>query len=105
MTTNQDQPQEIAARLSNIDEQLEQIADDLDLIRTIQNANRREIRALSQTTARLERTVTQLASIARDHQMALRIIERDREVFQAEIRRIWEYLLRQGGNGNAPPNS
>ncbi len=23
----------------------------------------------------------------------------DREAFQAEIRRIWEYLLQQGGNG------
>ena len=44
-----------------------------------------------QTTARLERTVTQLANIARDHQVALRVVER-REVFQAEIRRIWEYL-------------
>ncbi len=26
----------------------------------------------------------------------------DREVFQAEIRRIWEYLLLQGVNGNSP---
>lgn len=103
--TNADQPQDIAARLSNIDEQLEQIADELDLIRTIQNANRREVRANSQSAARLERTVTQLASIARDHQAALRILEPDREVFQAEIRRIWEYLLTQSGNGNAPPNS
>ena len=45
--TNADQPQDIAARLSSIDEQLEQIADSLDLIRTIQHANRREVRALS----------------------------------------------------------
>lgn len=106
---------DIDARFSSIDEQLEQIADELDLIRTIQNANRREIRANSQTSARLERAVNQLASVARDHQEALRIMERDhqealrimerdREVFQAEIRRIWEYLLRQSGNGNAPPS-
>ncbi|MGL5065943.1 MAG: hypothetical protein ACRC62_38735 [Microcoleus sp.] len=104
--TNADQPPEdIAARLSNIDEQLEQIGDELDLIRTIQNANRREVRANSQTAARLERTVTHLANIARDHQAALRSLERDREVFQAEIQRIWEYLLSQRSNGNAPPSS
>jgi chromosome segregation ATPase len=96
---------DIDARLSSIDEQLEQLADEFDLIRTIQNANRREIRANSQTAARLERAVNQLASVARDHQEALRIMERDREVFQTEIRRIWEYLLRQSGNGNAPPSS
>jgi predicted metalloenzyme YecM len=96
--TNADQPQDITARLSSIDEQLEEIADELDLIRTIQNANRREVRANSQTTARLERTVTQLASIARDHQAALRILEQ-------ENRRVWEYLLSQSGNGNAPPSS
>lgn len=103
--TNADQPQDIAARLSNIDEQLELIGDELDLIRTIQNANRREVRANSQTAARLERAVNQLASVARDHQTALRILERDREVFQTEIRRIWEYLLTQSGNGNTPPSS
>lgn len=96
--TNADQPQDIAARLSNIDEQLELIGDELDLIRTIQNANRREVRANSQTAARLERSVNQLASVARDHQAALR-------VFQTEIQRIWEYLLSQSGNGNAPPSN
>jgi chromosome segregation ATPase len=103
--SNSDQDQDIPTRLSNIDEQLEQLADELDLIRTVQNANRREVRANSQTAARLERAVNQLASVARDHQEALRVMERDREVFQAEIRRIWEYLLRQSGNGNAPPSN
>lgn len=106
--TNADQPQDITARLSSIDEQLEQIADELDLVRTIQNANRREVRANSQTAARLERAVNQLASVARSHQESLRVIERnlqtierDREVFQTEIRRIWEYLLTQSGNGSS----
>jgi prefoldin subunit 5 len=97
--TNADQtPQDTAARLSNIDEQLELLGDELDLIRTIQDANRREVRSNSQSTARLERTVTQLANISRDHQVALR-------VFQTEIQRIWEYLLSQRSNGNAPPSS
>jgi archaellum component FlaC len=27
----------------------------------------------------------------------------DRQEFRSEIRRIWEYLLQQGGNGNTPP--
>jgi chromosome segregation ATPase len=101
--TNAEQPEDISARLNDIDERLEQLGDELDLIRTIQNGMRREVRATSQTSARLERTVNRLADIARDHQLALRIVERnaerDRSVFQAEIRRIWEYLLGQSGNG------
>jgi hypothetical protein len=94
--TNAGQPEDIAVRLSNIDEQLEQLGDEIDLIRTIQNANRRETRVNSQTTARLERTVTQLADIARNHQQALRIS-------QENIDRIWQYLesqIRNNGNGN-----
>ncbi|MBF2007375.1 MAG: hypothetical protein IGS49_18410 [Chlorogloeopsis fritschii C42_A2020_084] len=27
--------------------------------------------------------------------------ERDRQIFQVEIRRIWEYLLQQFGNGRS----
>jgi predicted metalloenzyme YecM len=96
--TNTEQPQDITQRLASIDEQLEQLGDEIDLIRTIQNANRRETRANSQTAARLERTVAQLADIARDHQQALRIS-------QQNFDRIWEYLLRQSGNGNSPPPS
>lgn len=96
--TNADQPQDITSRLDDIDERLEQLGDELDLIRTIQNANRRETRVNSQTAARLERTVNQLADIAREHQQALRIS-------QQNFDRIWEYLLRQGGNGNASPRN
>ncbi|MGI2908349.1 hypothetical protein [Tolypothrix sp. VBCCA 56010] len=29
----------------------------------------------------------------------------DRQEFRSEIRRIWEYLLQQGGNGNTPPSN
>ncbi|KYC40003.1 hypothetical protein WA1_29025 [Scytonema hofmannii PCC 7110] len=100
------QPEDITARLDNIDEQLEQLGDEIDLIRTIQNGNRRETRANSQTAARLERTVNRLADIARDHQVALRIAsqeaERDRQEFRSEIRRIWEYLRDRNG-GSSPP--
>ncbi|MEH2414221.1 hypothetical protein [Nostoc sp.] len=56
--TNGEQPN-VNARLDDIDAQLEQVGDEIDLIRTIQTANRRETRANSQTAARLERTVAQ----------------------------------------------
>ncbi|MBF2064495.1 MAG: hypothetical protein IGS39_08745 [Calothrix sp. C42_A2020_038] len=111
--TDAEQPQSIMERLDNLDARLEAIGDELDLVRTVQDGMRREVRYTSQSMTRLERTVANLANIARDHQQALRLlsqnaerdretINNDREVFQAEIRRIWEYLLRQGGNGNSP---
>ncbi len=102
------QPEDITARLDSIEEQLEQLGDEIDLIRTIQNGNRRETRANSQTTARLERTVTQLADtvriaslraerdrqeVAQDRQLAAI----DRQTFQTEIQRIWEFLRDRGG--------
>jgi septal ring factor EnvC (AmiA/AmiB activator) len=77
--TNAEQPQDITQRLANIDEQLEQIGDELDLIRTIQNGVRRETRINSQTAGRLERTVAQLGNIARDHQLALRLTSENAE--------------------------
>lgn len=91
--TNADKPQDITPRLNDIDDCLEQLGDELDLLRTIQNANRREIRANSQTSARLERTVTQLADIAREHQQALRIS-------QQNFDRPWEYLFQGSSNKN-----
>ncbi|MBW4614577.1 MAG: hypothetical protein KME21_15135 [Desmonostoc vinosum HA7617-LM4] len=98
--TNADQP--IEERLINIETQLEDLGDELDLLRTIQNANRRELRTVSQTSARLERAINQLADLSRLQALEA---QRDRTVFQAEIRRIWEYLLQQGGNGNTPPSN
>jgi hypothetical protein len=111
--SNADQPQNITARFDDIDARLEQLGDEIDLIRTIQGCVRREVRGNNQTIARSEQTVAQLADVARAHQQALQlssqnaerdreIANNDREVFQAEIRCIWEYLLRQGGNGSAP---
>jgi len=96
------QPEDISVRLNNIDEQLEQVLDELDLIRTIQTGVRRETRVNSQTTARLERTVTRLAQITALHQQAFRIIDQDREELrqhredirqnQENINRILAYL-------------
>lgn len=56
--------------------------------------------------ARLERTVRELSEIARLHQEGLRVAqrdaERDRQVFQEEIRRIWEYLRDRNGGSSTP---
>ncbi|BAZ12298.1 hypothetical protein NIES4071_41280 [Calothrix sp. NIES-4071] len=103
--TNADQPQDITGRLEDIDRRLEALGDEIDLARTIESGIRVEVRTTSQRTASLEQTVAQLRDIARDHQLALRLItqnaERDRQVFQSEIRRVWEYLLGQSSNGNS----
>ncbi|OKH43831.1 hypothetical protein NIES2101_29630 [Calothrix sp. HK-06] len=91
------QPENINVRLEQMDERLEQLGDEIDLIRTIQNANRRETRANSQTIARVERSVAELLDIARLHQQALK-------ANQQNIDRIWLYLesqIRTNGNGNA----
>lgn len=95
------------ARLEQIDIRLEELGDEFDLLRTVQNANRRETRGNSQTIARLERAIRELGDIARLHQRALQIAQQNAEVAQrnaeidrAEIRRIWEYLIGQQRNGN-----
>jgi methyl-accepting chemotaxis protein len=127
--SSSEQPQDISAHLNRLDTRLDELREEVDLVRTMQNGIRREVRSNSQalsSVASLERTVSQLADIAHDHQEALRLTsrqfenmarqielaaertervaeraERDRQIFQAEIRRIWEYLLNQSGNGNA----
>jgi hypothetical protein len=62
---------------------------------------------LAQNTAvitGLQRATSELLAIAQLHQQALRVAqqdaERDRLEFREEIRRIWEYLLRQQPNGH-----
>ncbi len=48
----------------------------------------------------------ELSEIARLHQEGLRVAqreaERDRQVFQEEIRRIWEYLRDRNGGSSTP---
>ncbi len=104
--TSSSQPENISSRLDDIDTRLEELGDELDLIRTIQDGSRRETRSNSQTVARLERTVRELSDIARLHQEGLRIAqreaERDRLEFREEIRRIWEYLRDRNGGSSTP---
>ncbi len=65
---------------------------------------RSENRSLSENLSQLNQFANELLDIATTHQQALRIIQsenqRDREQFQAEILRIWQYLLNQTGNGS-----
>jgi Skp family chaperone for outer membrane proteins len=108
----------VYARLDDIDSRLDQLGDEIDLVRTIQEGVRRETRSNSQALARLERTVTNLADIARLHQQALRQSERQFQEFQRNnqefqrnnqefqrttnaalerIDRILDYLIKQSG--------
>ncbi|GAB1540957.1 hypothetical protein NUACC21_36260 [Scytonema sp. NUACC21] len=92
--TNAQPPEDVSTRLKDIDDRLEVLEDEFDLLRTVQNANRRELRGNSQSIARLERTVLELGNIARLHQQALR-------QSQQNIDRIWRYLESQiSSNGN-----
>ena len=100
---NDSQPEDISTRFNNIDEQLEQILDEIDLIRTIQNGVRRETRTNSQATARLERTVNRLAEVATLHQQALRAAEPQIRQNQENIQRILQYL-ENPNRGESPPN-
>jgi len=125
--TNSQPIDEINVKLNDFGTQLEQLGDDIDLLRTIQDANRRELRFTSQSLARLERIVTQIADTVRlqgsaaeaDREQAAADRQQaaiDRQTFQnniteinqrsesdrAEIRRIWEYLSSQNRNGGAP---
>ncbi len=86
--TNAGQPEDVGIRFDNIDTRLEEIGDELDLLRTVQTANRRETRGNSQTIARLERTIRELADIARLHQEGLRVTQIESERDRAHIREV-----------------
>jgi hypothetical protein len=100
-----------AEQPNNIDSRLETLGDDLDLIRTQMRQVREETRFNSQTVSQLQSTVAELAEIARLHQQALRITERNAELdrtfirelqtevrgIQTENQRILEYLFGQQG--------
>jgi len=112
--SNSQPSEDISARMDDIDSRLDQLGDEIDLVRTIQDGVRRETRSNSQALARLERTVTNLADIARLHQQALRQSERQFQEFQGNnkefqrttnaalerIDRILDYLIKQSdGHG------
>jgi len=125
--TNNQPLDDINTRLDDLDIRLADLGDELDLISTIQQGVRRETRFNSQSLARLERTVRELGSIAQLQQVAIRQLsldaERDRQfitqlsqeaaadrqqaaidrqAWQAETRRIWEYLRDRNGGSSTP---
>jgi hypothetical protein len=55
--------------------------------------------ALAQLTAKVDGLTEEVDSLRDIVMHSIENAERDREVFQAEIRRIWEYLLGRSGNG------
>jgi predicted transcriptional regulator len=97
------QPEDLTTRVATIEEQLEQVLESLDLIGTIQNGVRVEVRTTSQSTARLERTVRQLAEISARTQS---VVVRQQETInqqQENIERILTYL-ENPNRGDTMPN-
>ena len=104
------QPENLETRVTTIEQQLEQVLESLDLIGTIQRGIRAEVRDTSQSTARLERTVRQLAEIsARTQAVVVRqqdTIEEHQTKFnqqQENIERILTYL-ENPNRGDTMPN-
>lgn len=90
--TNSQPPEDLQTRVATVEEQLDQVLESLDLIGTIQRGIRAEVRDTSQSTARLERTVRQLAEIsARTQAVVLRQQDTINQQ-QENIERILTYL-------------
>ncbi|MBF2017955.1 MAG: hypothetical protein IGS23_22730 [Rivularia sp. T60_A2020_040] len=88
------QPEDLTTRVATIEEQLNHIIDELDLIRTIQNGVRVEVRATSQSTARLERTVRQLAEISARTQAVVVRQQDELQQYRTDIRQNQENINR-----------
>lgn len=76
----------------------------LDAMGSTMTELREQLEANTSAITALQRATSELLAIAQLHQQALRVAqqdaERDRLEFREEIRRIWEYLLRQQPNGH-----
>lgn len=77
-------------RLDRIERILEATAIRLDQVAHQQAANTEAIAQLS----------VEIRAFVSTQEAIIENAETDREAFQAEIRRIWEYLLGQSGNGH-----
>ena len=104
------QPEDLTTRVETIEEQLEQVLESLDLIATIQNGIRVEVRTTSQSTARLERTVRQLAEISARTQAVVVRQQDELEQYRADIRQNQENIeriltyLENPNRGDTMPN-
>lgn len=104
------QPENIETRLTTVEEQLDQVLESLDLIGTIQNGIRVEVRANSQTSARLERTVRQLAEISARTQAVVVLQQEELQQYRTDIQQNQENInriltyLENPNRGQTPPN-
>lgn len=92
----------IAAMSANINGQSNTIdvlvANIQQLTENVAAVNQR-VDALTTSVTEVTTRVDSLAAEAAQDRQQTAI---DRQEFRTEIQRIWEYLLRQGGNGNTP---
>lgn len=103
MTNSQPPPEDLETRVATVEEQLNQVLESLDLIATIQRGIRVEVQDTSQTSARLERTVRQLAEISARTQA---VVVRQQDTInqqQENIERILTYL-ENPNRGDTMPN-
>lgn len=94
----------MSERLDRIEAQLEALADNQISLQASQESLHREVEAMTQTVTQNSITCAQLtqemtASVA-DLVSLIGYVAETGEENRKEIRRIWEYLLKQSGNGN-----
>ena len=98
MTTNQ--PPTVEERLSRLETLFSNVGETVLAQSEAIASNKQSIDAL---TANINRLAEQSYTFAEQTNQNINLLaqqaERDRQVFQTEIQRIWEYLLQQGGNG------
>jgi cellulose biosynthesis protein BcsQ len=101
MTNTQDQPN----RLDQIESILLQVAQqqqvNTQVITRLENTVQQNSEAIAELRQELGESISHLVGVIGDFAEEA---QQDRVVFQAEIRRIWEYLLQRSGNGSSPPS-
>jgi uncharacterized protein YoxC len=81
---------QVGARLDAVGARLDQVGERLDQLTVRVDGLTSSVESLNEDMRLLTDYFTQVITNA----------ETDRERFQREIQRIWEYLLQQGGNGH-----
>lgn len=102
--TNPSPPED---RLDRIEEILLQTATRLDQVADQQQTNTVAIAVVTEqqktNTQAINRLSEEIQAFVAIQEAIIENAENDRVTFQAEIKRIWEYLLQEGGNGHTPP--
>lgn len=104
-------PSQPTSRIDQIEAILLQVVTQQQVTATALNriAEQQEVNtnALSQLTTRVDNLTVQIGALGEDLQNTIDILmesinhaETDREAWQSEIKRIWEYLFGQNQNGH-----